>query len=1426
MGKFFSVNKNQAAVLSTILVLMLLGVSYFFIYVPKNEKTVQQRRFRCLQNIDTNVHSKIENSISLLYNLLPDASMPANGFKKFSDTLNKYIADYPKDNFTLLPVEQSVPEEKAGNPNAQYFILSAKRNIKSLNKIINVRLLYGYGQFIKSLLPAEVFDNYIVFVNDKSNSKDNAIKEVYETFPSGLSIKARDSIFQTKGGVTAPGMRTLNLGGDDYKVFSQPVDIPGNKELIIVGLVSDSNYQKEKNQLPLGVVLLLLTVAIVLVVSLPWIKLYHMGNKDKLTVVDGVSTVLVSMLLMSLLFLVFFKYSIYFSPGYQRFQSSKDTLANKITKAFEKELDIAYSRLGECDNIYKQKKQRGSTDYTSVLTGIENGMDIHQVFWLNKNGIVKESWATDIKIAVNTDCGDRDYFKNTLNNNLNSTAGPDFYVDQVVSHTSGVFTSVIAKKSNDSTVVALGFTAKSLNNVVLPDGYQFAVIDSKGQVLYHSRAERNLNENLKREFADSTNLVSCLQAKSDTSFKGEYYGRQYNIKIMPFNNLPYFTVVFEDMEYNDARDTEPYAFTVSMLFCLLAFMVVQMCVVFFVSSRRSFFKKQLFETSWIGPKTTSVNQYNKAIIGNLVVIVLLGIFFMRSPFLTYMYMLLFSVTFINILLNGIFALHYKAQNKYYYGFKIIAIKWLLLFVGIIDYTSWLTHDRKSFWPASFWQLMLFEVSAVGFCAIFYFIHPYLEIAHTKFLLVTSWSRKYSYFKKWTYTKSFALMATTRLIITSGIPVAFIFVYSFNYEQSLDTRYRQLHFASALKQKIINDSINQPKANTANKPLTNPKKFRADYVTKIDADNISTHELDSISKGTLFNAGIYYDGIFIHDFEFYNITEVPPSKIIPYGIAYTKEDSISLDILSDLRLYRNNVALKSNNMDFPPLNSNPFFYKYTQKYIGDTDRAYTYFKVNKNKYLKLNSGRINYPHMIWQFWLLLILLIVVFYNLIHNIIKKLFALNLPLTDRWETVDEKLLGDNKLNALLFVLGSPGSGKLNKLKEILGDNRLDDEQTKELLGLEQKGDMDAWDEKLKEYKARKWLGNNDELLVYNEKDKSENNVFVADMIHISAEEGENNADWKACKEEALKKRYALVIINHFEYNIKDTKTNSIKLEFLESMMLKSSSKISIISTVHPLTFLDSFNDQQKKGSGDKQQTAGVPESELERWHVLLGHFRIIIEPLIDISKVKNTKGIKKIDENAPPFEHAIYDETKYSHFLNNMQQIAMQSTPLPDMQDVADVSDSLVFKLQITSHYFYTYIWQSLTKEEKFLLYDLAEDGLVNPGDDYNLSMLICKGLIIRPAGTLMLFNKGFRNFILTAIGNTEVNRIKDQVKDNGNWGSLKTPLIIAILAIFVFLITSQQEAYTRIITYVTALGAGVPAILKVFSLFGNGSTQKTS
>ncbi|HVG13195.1 MAG TPA: hypothetical protein VM843_09335, partial [Flavisolibacter sp.] len=148
----------------------------------------------------------------------------------------------------------------------------------------------------------------------------------------------------------------------------------------------------------------------------------------------------------------------------------------------------------------------------------------------------------------------------------------------------------------------------------------------------------------------------------------------------------------------------------------------------------------------------------------------------------------------------------------------------------------------------------------------------------------------------------------------------------------------------------------------------------------------------------------------------------------------------------------------------------------------------------------------------------------------------------------------------------------------------------------------------------------------------------------------------------------------------------------------------------------------------------------------------------------------------------------------------------------------------KVQVTAHYFYMYIWQSLTKEEKFLLYDLAEDNLVNGYDDYNLNMLIAKGAIIRDNGTLKVFNRGFRNFILTAIGNTEAMKIKSRIKDNGNWQKLRAPLSIILLAILAFLLSSQREAYSELMAYIAALGAGIPMVLKLFTVFNKGGEKQ--
>jgi len=1387
MLKFFSFGKINAGVLVTLLVLIALGSSYFFIYVPGNEKVVQERRFRCLRKIDLSIRTKIKTSKVQIKTIINDYYRYSYGKTrdpKKLDTLRRYIIQSSKKNYTILLPElantyfdnkendnlENQPAYIGDDPSGNSFYIAIRSNItilvtrsidnanpitsakgKKTNRL-TIGLQFESDQFIKPLLLTDVFDYFVVFVN-----KD----KIYEDFPTGLNYQIPDSLLTVRNKVTSPGIRSFQIGETDFKVFSHPAFTYTDNKWIITGLLKNSNYQKEKNQLPLWVLLLLTTTAIVIFISLPWIKLYHMGSKDRLTINDGIASLLVSIILMSFLFFVFFKYRIDIQSDrlsyksktnilrYNREEYSRELLASKITDAFRGEINQVCNALDAFNNYYKTHKPKtnisllgtGPTVFDSLYKKYKDNLGIREVYWLNDSGTEITNMTTDSNNSPKANYKTRPYF---IKAGSYKMGNHKFYLDQIFSYTKGDFKSVISEKTSEQPdskeIAAVSFKLKSLDSAaVMPDGYQFAIINDTGRVLYHKKANRNLVEQLQNEFVNRKDLVSALAARSDTSFKTEYYGRLYNVKIKPIPELPYYTVIFEDIEYNDARDTEAYTFTLSMLFGMLIFLCVKFCIIFFVSARRSFFKKQHFDTSWIAPRRTCHHYYNISIIVNLFIISLLVVFFDKCSFLTYLYILLVSVVFTSIFLNGILAVKYKQTDYYKYRFKVKTIIALSIFVIVIDIPAFYNLD-----PGCIGTLLLYELILVVIC-------PFICLLSSK-LLIKLRQIKMHRALTWTFTNSYALMVTTRLIISSGIPVAFFFIYSFNYEQNLNTRYRQLNFAKALL-KI------DPKLDTSkNIPALNSK-------------------LDSIKKNLVYTSGIYFDGIVIDRISVNKSKRILDS--LKKDSLYTAEDALTATVLNSVRLVANNLEQHNNFMNLSFTGDTAFFSKLNRK-SNDTSSVETYYKLDTSKYIRVSSKqKMNYrtPHS--RFWILFLLSLVVFYRTIHLIIKKLFAINLPSTRGWAQIDKDVLLNNQLNQMLLIVGSPGSNTLQKLIVHIHQRNL---------------------------KAK-----GGKPLVIDSKDPVKNNVFIADMMRISGENGDTDPDWVRHKKEALE-GHGLVIINHFEYNIKDAGVNKIKLNLIEELIEQNISKVIIISTMHPLIFLDSFSEYRDDD---------ISESERGRWHSLLGHFRVLIDNFVGSEVFPDAQMPKK----------AIIDETQYSRFLHRMQTASLKFQDRQILaiassnKDEEEITDSLIFKIQLISQYFYADIWQSLTWEEKFLLYDLAEDGLVNSYDDFNLTMLICKKLIRRHDGTLTVFNRGFRNFILTCIEKKEMIHIKQQIKNNSRWGDLKTPLNIVILAILIFLFASQQEAYSRVVTFITAFSAGIPTIFKIFTMFsGGGKTPK--
>jgi hypothetical protein len=84
--------------------------------------------------------------------------------------------------------------------------------------------------------------------------------------------------------------------------------------------------------------------------------------------------------------------------------------------------------------------------------------------------------------------------------------------------------------------------------------------------------------------------------------------------------------------------------------------------------------------------------------------------------------------------------------------------------------------------------------------------------------------------------------------------------------------------------------------------------------------------------------------------------------------------------------------------------------------------------------------------------------------------------------------------------------------------------------------------------------------------------------------------------------------------------------------------------------------------------------------------------------------------------------------------------------------------------------------------------------------------------RKEGNLVIMSMSFRNFITLKKGDSEIVKLKDQYKSQGTWSSIRTPLLVGIAAIGIFLFITQDGLFQRI-------GALIPTLS---SILGLGST----
>jgi hypothetical protein len=272
--------------------------------------------------------------------------------------------------------------------------------------------------------------------------------------------------------------------------------------------------------------------------------------------------------------------------------------------------------------------------------------------------------------------------------------------------------------------------------------------------------------------------------------------------------------------------------------------------------------------------------------------------------------------------------------------------------------------------------------------------------------------------------------------------------------------------------------------------------------------------------------------------------------------------------------------------------------------------------------------------------------------------------------------------------------------------------------------------------------------------------------------------------------------IILDHFEFGMHDFDIIKKKLVLIENIITRGGIRMIAVSTVHPLNMID---------SAALQRISGVEPLEAkiisERWVRVVGNF---YKTFFTIAFSANIYRDELDDEDAIKL---IENECRHGGFLKSIEaglKAYASANPVSN--------DELILKIQSLATFYYYSLWKSCTAEEKYLLYDLAQDGLVNTRNVKVITSLVNKGLV-HSMGTLVLLNRSFRNFILTTVNPDEALALEVAIKQTGAWSVIRIPLIVTLLALGVFIFYTQRDLLNNALALIATLAAALPMVLKV-------------
>lgn len=1355
--------------------------------------------------------------------------------RELSKLINNSISDYrtrkqeeflKKGNNSSLEVSFLPPKRSAFTFLHRYGTNEAKSNTSQSDQLIKNSGLYIFANlasFLKPLLETEDFDGFFLYREQGSGSKNinsGTTQEVVfqslsgdlyaeQTFlnnhPDQKNKTEKVIAFSLYNPDQNQG-KILNaqLNGTAYKLFDtsfKTVDVHGNDiKWHLVGLMDQQHFDSERRSVPPTMIISYSLSLLLILFGLPLLKLLFMSRIEQLTTSNFVRSCLSGVLCTSLLIIILLGLNTYAIHENNRIDGSLQAIADSLDKALESEVGAMYQATAKWDsaesftsNLTKNPfnslslAKLYSLDEQDKKTSVKpQYLDFDILFWMNDKGDILREYST-IKTEDHfnsLNLKERQYYKEIINQTAwkRPKDKKEFYIQSIQSWDKGEKSCVLSIKSSKAgmnggpVVVGIQKQLNSLFYSILPTGYKFQVTDETGLVLFHSDEQRNLQENLLAECEHNAGLTAAMISNTalftDIEYK-HYKNRSY---IKPLNGVPWYLVVSYDKRYSSIPLSLIVAYT--LISCI--FIACTLCILFIIttkiSRRPSRLAKSKLNINWLRPKQENHGIYSKAVRINIVTIILLVLYNLHEEVISYQSFTIFLIT-ITLLYTS---LYYKFLKKVR---PDLSVYLCLSIAAIILFIQWFLYE-----------ITIFEIIYLSIFLALLYLSVFTDILFgAKSKVETNAMTRL--IDGPTFRESYTKMLFTFLLICAVLPATFLFSKLYQEEQLIWKK----HALFELNKKVL----------AREKALH--QKYQI-YTTSEKGQKLKSRLVEAWQgKGAYYKAA----GLELKECITPDCFINEPTKNTPWSYASLikngRSDHYLLSVFQKARPNITGLVTETNGF----LYNQGYNAKWSHVYQEVTERSFQH-SVKKNRmHIHINNqpfstnainvaspvpslldGTHNIANLILIFLILFFLYFI--YLAISYILKTYFSWNLfTLSETLVLSDDEYIKNNHetCTSRVFFVTSPYSHK-KALEDFtpLDFTQIDDPDVLDII-----------------YKELKGL------------------------------------------DESTK-----VLLQNFSYNPQSTEAWNKKLTLLEKLVA-STHKIAIQSNFRPLQIYEVYENRihkteqaiLKSGSNNEQVSPRIVDElneALDRWKDILSTFhKIYLTPTKGESQNETAEPgtiksklecLLNSEKDAWPEYFSWIPEYKtilFKYATCQLQKHQQQNKPGPkslqtpkeevDPAWINEIKEEIILKIQSMAQSFYFSLWNNCSMEEKYVLYDLAKDGFINPKARNQLYLLMEKGLIYQDeSDQLHIRNKSFRNFILTNIKKSEAVEIEKQVAQTGTYSIMKASVIVIAVASVGFIAFTNQGHLQNLVALLTGLAAIIPTVLRMGGWFGTNEGSK--